>query len=159
MGKENSPDPEGGVLYTQPGDNETMLGDGTDDGNHEKHTETLAEVVAEEDDDIGKWKLTHREKHAQSALSKLADAEMPDRYKLPLVELAESIKLGSEKRSRSIVQILMDVLTITRNDLAKIKSDHTARLEMDYDTSWNLKDTHNAQRLAQDDQRATMENN
>lgn len=74
---------------------------------------------------------------------------MPDRYKLPLVELSTSIEMGSEKKSRSIVKILMDVLTITRNDLAKIKSDHTARLDMDYDTSWSMKANLNALRIEQ----------
>jgi len=150
---ENNPNPEDKETYDQPGANAT-LGDNMDVD--QKH-ESLAEVVADEDDDEGTWKLSSKEQHAQNALEKLGDEEMPDRYKLPLVELATSIKMGSEKKSRSIVEILMDVLTVTKNDLSTIKSDQTARLNMDYDTSWNMKATMNAQRLAQDDNRATME--
>ena len=35
------------------------------------------QVVAEDDSDIGEWKLSRKEEHAQSALAKLAQAEVP----------------------------------------------------------------------------------
>jgi hypothetical protein len=173
---ENSPNPEGGEIFEQMGgddyENQTdttadmpsptpapQLGasmDDTEEGK-DKHEMTLAEVIAEEDDDIGQWKLTKKEQHAQASLSKLAESEMPDRYKLPMVELAESIKVGSMKRSRSIVGILMDVMHLTKTDLAKIKSDHTAALEADYASSWNTKGLLNTERENQDADRKIME--
>jgi hypothetical protein len=120
---------------------------------------SIAQALAEDEDDIGEWKLSHQERNAQGDLKQMTDLEMPEKYKLPLIELSTAIKLGAEKRSKSIVTILMSILEETRNELYKMKSDATKKLDLDYATSWNLKKTLNAQRLAQVDQRSVMEEN
>merc|ERR1712054_78879 len=45
---------------------------------------SLAQVLAEEDGDVGKWKLTAKDQHTQKVLQQLSHKEMPDRYKMPL---------------------------------------------------------------------------
>ena len=54
-------------------------------------------------------------------------------------ELALSIKAGDTKRSKSIVEILLEVLNETRNEQASDKSQHTANLNSYYAQSWDLK--------------------
>jgi hypothetical protein len=155
---ENNPEPEQIPGLEDDSAETDELGDDAEP-DKPKAKETLAQVMADDDPDAGDWKLSSKEKRAHKKLATLASTEMPDKYKLPLVELSESIQMGSERRSRSIVEILMDVLRVTKEDLAKIKTDHTIRLNTDYDTSWDLKDTLNSQRISQDEMRAIMEAN
>jgi hypothetical protein len=159
IAKENRPNPEG--LPTDDG-NSTLLGDSNDPDRPKpkpKKIPSLAQVEADDSDDVGKWKLTATEKQSHVALAKLAEKQMPQKYQLPLVELAEAIGEGAAKKSKSIVEILIDVMVITKQDLAKLKSDHTERLENDYDASWKYKETLNSQRIAQDAIRNKMEEN
>jgi len=160
IAKENSVDPENPTSLenpTSPNTNSTptLLGE----SDEPKHL-SLAKVLAADDgEEDGTWKLTPSERKTQQTLAKLGEKDMPDRYKLPLVELAVAIGSGAPKRSKSIVAILMEVLAETRADLKTIKSDHTARLDNDYDASWQLKETLNSLRLAQDEHRSIMEDN
>jgi hypothetical protein len=57
---------------------------------------------------------------------------------MPLVQLALAVKEGATKRSKSIVQILMDVMAITRHEQAEDKRKHNESLEKDYSASWRL---------------------
>jgi hypothetical protein len=67
------------------------------------------------------------------------DRSLAEKYALPLNELALSIKAGDTKRSKSIVEILLEVLQETRNEQAADKAQHTANLNSYYAQSWDLK--------------------
>merc|ERR1712096_77132 len=136
---EGKPNPEGNPKR------ETLSSLGETKTLEAKAHPTIAQVLAEDNHDIGEWKLSQHEIAAEKDLSKMSDAEMPDRYKLPLVELSTAIKAGAARRSKSIVQILMDIMKETRTELFVTKAKFTKRLNLDYDTSWNLKRTLNNQ--------------
>ena len=61
--------------------------------------ESLAKVIAE-DDDVEKgasaWKLNDKESQTQKSLEKMGNERLPEKYKIPLVELAVAIKEGNE---------------------------------------------------------------
>merc|ERR1712159_241815 len=105
-----------------------------------KKKENLAQVLADEDEDVGKWTLSAKDQKTQKVLEHLAHKQMPDKYKMPLVQLALAIKEGATKRSKSIVQILMDVMAVTRHEQAEDKRKHNEGLEKDYVSSWRLWD-------------------
>eukprot|EP00658_Telonema_sp_P-2_P001628 TRINITY_DN1060_c0_g2_i2.p1 TRINITY_DN1060_c0_g2~~TRINITY_DN1060_c0_g2_i2.p1 ORF type:complete len:1001 (+),score=229.81 TRINITY_DN1060_c0_g2_i2:61-3063(+) len=121
------------------------------------HETNLAKVIGEDEDDDGKWKLSPEELKAQKALEAMGTKQMPDKYKMPLVELALAIKQGEEKKTKNIVEILMDVIHITREEQANDKQKHTDGLDSDYTQSWAYKKIMNDEAAAQLAGRTEME--
>merc|ERR1712070_1122745 len=103
------------------------------------HQTNLARVISSDDDDKTEWKLSKSEIKAQQHLEKLGKKRLADKYKIPLVELAVAIKEGQEKKSKNIVEILMDVIHITREEQANDKQKHTENLNSDFKQSWEYK--------------------
>jgi len=124
------------------------------------HQKSLAKVIAE-DDDVEKgasaWKLNDKESQTQKSLEKMGNERLPEKYKIPLVELAVAIKEGNEKKSKNIVEILMDVIHITREEQANDKQKHTENLDSDFEQSWSYKTIMNNEAASQAAWRAEME--
>lgn len=119
------------------------------------HEKSLAKVMAA--DDEKKFELSEHEGKVQKELEKMASKQMPDKYKMPLVELAVAIKEGQEKKSKNIVEILMDVIHITREEQANDKQKHTENLDSDFAQSWDYKTTMNNEAANQLAWRTQME--
>eukprot|EP00656_Telonema_subtile_P016798 TRINITY_DN188_c0_g1_i6.p1 TRINITY_DN188_c0_g1~~TRINITY_DN188_c0_g1_i6.p1 ORF type:complete len:968 (+),score=330.56 TRINITY_DN188_c0_g1_i6:141-3044(+) len=103
-------------------------------------------------------KLSQDEQSAVSELTKMAnDRTLAEKYALPINELALSLKAGATKRSKSIVQILLEVLKETRQEQANDKAQHTANLNSYYKQSWDLKEILNREDRTQAALRQDME--
>merc|ERR1711865_679546 len=124
------------------------------------HEKSLAKVIAE-DDDVEKgaaaWKLSDKEQDTQKHLEQMGKQRLASKYKIPIVELAVAIKEGNEKKSKNIVEILMDVIHITREEQANDKQKHTENLDSDFEQSWSYKTIMNNEAANQAAWRAEME--
>ena len=117
----------------------------------------LIQIDADEEHHTG---LSSQEKLSIQALKKLAGTKgLARKYSVPLVELAESLKQGETKRSKSIVQILIEVLNETRNAQAADKASHNANLLEYYKQSWDMWDVMHSNDIKQVEMRRVMEVN
>jgi hypothetical protein len=129
-----------------------------------EYTDSLREAANEDDDlelletDEDETALSQDEQQAVRELTTMAqDHTLAEKYALPLNELALSIKAGATKRSKSIVEILLEVLKETRNEQANDKAQHTANLNSYYAQSWDLKGILNREAILQKQLRDEME--
>merc|ERR1712093_303424 len=120
------------------------------------HETSLARVISE-DDEESTFKMTDHESKVQQQLEKMAHELTPPKFKMPLVELAVALKEGQEKKSKNIVEILMDVIHITRDEQANDKQKHTENLDRDFKQSWDYKTTLNNEAANQKAWRTQME--
>eukprot|EP00656_Telonema_subtile_P016801 TRINITY_DN188_c0_g2_i1.p1 TRINITY_DN188_c0_g2~~TRINITY_DN188_c0_g2_i1.p1 ORF type:complete len:1004 (+),score=330.41 TRINITY_DN188_c0_g2_i1:193-3204(+) len=120
------------------------------------HETNLAKVIGQ-DDVKSSWKLDAHESVAQKKLEAMGSKRIPDKYKIPLVELALAIKQGQEAKTKNIVEILMDVIHITREEQANDKTKHTETLDSDFDQSWAYKTIMNTEAANQAAWRSEME--
>jgi len=143
--KEGKLDPEGllAAADAEPaGDNEVQL-------------------LGDSNKDSGTSTLTNRESQAYSQLLHLIDgAELHHRYAQPVRELALSLKEGAAKRSKSksIVTVLVEVLTEIRKEQANQKSAHSEDLNSWYEQIHRLVQMLLEEDADQDGYRSTMEN-
>jgi hypothetical protein len=104
--------------------------------------------------------LTATEAEACKELVLLAKrADLPDQYSLPITELALSLKEGNMARSKSIVEILLEVLKETREEQAAAKMEHTNMLNKNYAESRAWWQEFHKEATDQAALRATMEAN
>eukprot|EP00658_Telonema_sp_P-2_P076828 TRINITY_DN680_c0_g3_i4.p1 TRINITY_DN680_c0_g3~~TRINITY_DN680_c0_g3_i4.p1 ORF type:complete len:986 (+),score=282.82 TRINITY_DN680_c0_g3_i4:31-2958(+) len=107
---------------------------------------------------LGSSALSEEEQAAVKELSKMAnDRALPEKYALPINELALALKAGAMKRSKSIVEILLHVLKETRQEQADDKATHGANLHSYYVQSWDLKSILNREADLQGALRRDME--
>jgi hypothetical protein len=110
--------------------------------------------IGDDDDAHGQQgMLSEDEASAVQELTKMAnDNTLPEKYALPINELALALKDTSTmgaKRSKSIVEILLEVLKETRQEQADDKRQHTDNLNSYYTQSWDLKDILNREAALQ----------
>merc|ERR1719506_686669 len=80
-------------------------------------------------------------------------SHLPQRYAVPLAELAEATGEGvSAKKRKNIVQIIIQVIDETRLEQATAKSTHQDKLDAWYDESWVKKQSLDDQRDQQNTQ-------
>jgi len=112
-------------------------------------------------EDGGQQALSQDESMAVQELQKMAnDKTLAEKYALPINELALSLKdtsVEAAKRSKSIVEILLEVLKETRQEQADDKAQHTDNLNSYYKQSWDLKDILNREMNHQANLRQEME--
>jgi hypothetical protein len=163
--KEGKPDPEGnGGGMTSLTPEPTLSPTTRPTRKTREYTESLREAADEDDDiellqtDDDQTALSQDEQRAVRELTTMAnDRSLAEKYALPLNELALSIKAGATKRSKSIVEILLEVLKETRNEQAADKATHTANLNSYYAQSWDLKGILNREAALQKQLRDDME--
>merc|ERR1711865_1087156 len=144
--KEGIPDPEGNLSA----DDSTTTNQAADEANDVE--------LLQMDDNDDTTALSQDEQQAVRELTKMAsDRALPEKYALPLNELALSLKSGDAKRSKSIVEILLEVLNETRNEQAADKATHNANLNSYYTQSWDLKGVLNQEAATQKSLRDEME--
>jgi len=117
--------------------------------------------LVELNEDGGQQALSQDETAAVQELEKMAnDHTLAEKYALPINELALSLKdtsVAAAKRSKSIVEILLEVLKETRQEQADDKAQHTDNLNSYYKQSWDLKDVLNREDNLQAELRQSME--
>jgi len=80
------------------------------------------------------------------ALATHASREQLDsRYALPITELALAVGAGKTRKTKSIVQILLDVRDITIDEQKKDKEDLVAQLDSFYARAWDMRGSMNAE--------------
>jgi len=84
--------------------------------------------------------LTGEEKPFLGELKSLSKTEdLSSKYTLPISELSLALGEGATRKAKSIVQILLDVKSLTENDQIADKLGHLKALENFYKRSWELK--------------------
>jgi hypothetical protein len=100
---------------------------------------TLAQAIAMDENDS--FDLGEDDKMVLGKVMKLSNtAGIPQNAQLVLAQLGSAIQEGAGARSKSIVEILMDVLSATRQELFAIKEEHLVQLNEFYVTAWGLVD-------------------
>jgi len=116
--------------------------------------------LQDEDEHDHQASLSAQQKLAITALEKLAGTRgLARKFSVPLTELAESLKENIPKRSKSIVQILIEVLNETRQAQANDKATHNANLMQYYDQSWDMWNVMHSESVKQAEHRRVMEVN
>jgi len=115
------------------------------------------ELLEEEEEDEN-TALNTSEMAAYRELTLLTKtAKLPSKYSLPLSELALSLKAGDTARSKSIVEILLQVLKETREEQAEDKRKHTENLNSYYKQSLDQMKILNEEAAKQAQLRSEME--
>merc|ERR1711865_41178 len=144
--KEGIPDPEGNLSA----DDSTTTNQAADEAND-------VELLQMDDNDDTTALSQDEQQAVRELTTRASDRELPEKYALPLNELALSLKSGDAKRSKSIVENLLEVLNETRNEQAADKATHNANLNSCYTQSWDLKGVLNQEAATQKSLRDEME--
>jgi hypothetical protein len=120
------------------------------DPNAANVTETSAQLETQELIDVGgadvegigdeveeeTYSLSEDEQRATDELEALGkNANLQDHYTRPLIELGEAIKSGNTRRSRSIVEILLEILAEIRAEIALAKKEFQIYMDEKFDIS------------------------
>merc|ERR1712139_568751 len=83
--------------------------------------------------------------------------EIKARYTLPITELAIALGEGETKKSKNIVEILLDVKGITEDEQRRDKEGYIQALDNFYKRTWELKNLLNNEQKRQQTLEADME--
>jgi len=126
--------------------------------NNEKEAHNIdpdSELMEDESVDMA---VSEEEKPELDMLKELAQTkEINSRYTLPITELAIALGEGKTGKSKSIIQILLDVKGLTETEQRQDKLDHVGTLEDFYTRGWELKTLLNNEEQKQKTLEADME--
>jgi len=135
----------------------TVLKRGNKDNNEElRESKDEGELMLMEDDSVVEA-LSDSEKPALEKLKRLAMSGVDSRYTLPLTELGMALAAGETKKSKNIVEILLDVKGITEDEQLADKLDFVTMMDEYYTRTWDLKKLLNAEMRRQHALEADME--
>eukprot|EP00658_Telonema_sp_P-2_P080452 TRINITY_DN800_c0_g1_i1.p1 TRINITY_DN800_c0_g1~~TRINITY_DN800_c0_g1_i1.p1 ORF type:complete len:984 (-),score=288.73 TRINITY_DN800_c0_g1_i1:271-3222(-) len=116
---------------------------------HQKDGETgvvnarRAEIELAESDEVGDGELEESDGPGLVLLKQLAThanrENLGARYSLPITELAIAVSKGKSRKAKNIVQILLDVIQITKEEQKKDKEDLVVQMDSFYERSWEMR--------------------